>query len=144
MFFQDLERQRGEVERHRENSARLAQSFAKFETIGQGYIQFEDVVDFGLTFIEEPFPTYGAACDLDELAELLDLEPDMDPAIPITSGMVTEWDQDDRGFYLGAWVAVKVYYPAEDQVAVDVDLPIRHYFTFAGIALKDIPLDVRD
>ncbi len=136
-----LEQRRADIARHRENRARHAQMMAKFETVGQGGKEFEDRIDFGLTFIEEPHMGYGSALDLDELADLLDLEPGADPPLPLCSGMVTEWDRDDRDFYVGAWVAVRVYFP--ETVAVD-ELRMSHYFSFQATAIKDVPVDVRD
>lgn len=143
-MLEDLERQRAEVDRHRENSARLAQEFHKFESNGQGFIEFEDVCPFEITMIEEPFVTYAAAIDLDVLGELLELEAGEPPPIPLTTGIVTAWDQDDRGFYTGAWVGVRVYFPSGDAVAADLDVAVQHYFTFTAIGIKDVPLDVRD
>lgn len=135
----ELERRRGEVERHRENSARHAQAFARFESVGVGAAEFEDRIDFGLTFIEEPFVTYGSSIDLDDVAERLGLEPGTQPPMPLVSGMVTEWDRDDRDFYVGAWVAVQVHFLGGDNLGDDFIM--NHCFTFQAVALKDIPAD---
>lgn len=137
----DLEDRRADIERHRENSARQAQAFAKFESIGVGSMEYEERVDFGLTFIEEPFVAFSSALDLDDVAEVLDLNPEVQTPIPLVSGMVTEWDRDDRDFYVGAWVAVQVYFLGGEDVG---ELAMTHYFTFQAIAMKDVPLDVRD
>lgn len=139
--LEEQERRRAEIERHRENSGRLAQAFAKFDTEGQGYVEFADRIDFGLTFVEQPYVTYGSALDLDDLADLLDLEPGATPPLPLASGFVTEWDRDERDFYIGAWIAVRVYFPMEDGVTADVEVPVTHYFTFTATAIKDVPLD---
>lgn len=138
MPFDALERRRAEISRHRENSARRAEVSAKFETVGAGAKEFEDRIDFGLTYTEEPHVAYGSALDLDHLAELLDLAPGTDPPLPLCSGMVTDWDRDDRDFYVGAWVAVRVFFP--EAVTVD-ELVMSHYFTFSAIAIKDIPTE---
>lgn len=144
-MYDEMERRRGEIERHRENGARLAQEFHKFESNGQGFIEFADAAVFDITFIEEPFVTYGAQMDLDALADLLLLEPNEAPsAIPMTTGIVTEWDQDNRGFYVGAWVGARVYFPSGDLIATDLDVLVNHHFTFTGIGIKDVPIDVRD
>lgn len=145
-MFEDLERRRGEVERTRENSSRLAEAFAKFETTGQGSMEFEDRIDFGLTFIEEPYMAYGAQIDIDDLSELLDVDPNDTPPLPLCSGLVTKWDQDDRDFYLGAWVAVTVYFPPTSSIVVPIDLQptMQHFFSFTGTAMKDVPPDLRD
>lgn len=145
-MFEDLERRRGEVERTRENSSRLAEAFAKFETTGQGTIEFEDRIDFGLTFIEEPYMAYGTQIDLDALSELLDVDPGTTPPLPLCSGMVTKWDQDDRDYYLGAWVAVIVYFPPGDTIAVPTTIQptMQHFFSFTATAMKDVSPDLRD
>lgn len=139
----ELDRARAELARHRENSARLALAFARFETTGQGTLQFEERVDFGLTFIEEPFITYGCQIDMDDLADQLDLDEDETPTLPQATGYVTEWDTDDRGFYTGAWVAATVYDPT-GKIPTSVDIAIDHHFSFQAVGMKDIPLDVTD
>lgn len=136
----ELEEARAELARHRENRARLAVAYARFDSDGQGTIEFETRVDFGLTFVEEPFPTYGAKVDLDALGDALGLDEDTTPPLPLSTGYVTEWDTDDRGFYTGAWVAATVWDPSG--TILDADIPITHYFTFQAVGMKDIPLDV--
>jgi hypothetical protein len=141
-----LERRHGEQERHRENSGRLAMVYQRFETTGQGSFEFEERIDFGLTYVEEPFVAYGSYVDLDDLANLLDLDNDTAPPFPVTSGHVTNWDQDENDFYVGAWVGVRVYFPPGDEVLVPIDAltVVRHHFSFQANAIKDVPLDVRD
>jgi hypothetical protein len=146
-LFDELERRRGEVERHKENTARLAQEFHKFDTAGQGSMEFADSAKFDITFVEEPYVTFASAIDLDAWAELLGIEdPNVTPPMPVVSGFVTEWDQDHRDFYVGAWLGVSVYFPAVGTITVPAEaMPeLVHHFTFTGIALKDVPLDVRD
>lgn len=142
-LLDDLDARREEVARHRENGARLAQAYTVFKTTGQGTQQFEDRVSFGLTFIEKPVIAYGSACDIDDLADLLDIDDD-DVPMPVTAGFVVNWDQDERGFYTGCWVAVRVSFPPIDAVSVDILPEIEHHFTFSAIGMKDIPVDVTD
>ena len=144
--FRDLEIRAGEVDRHKENKARLAQVFGKYRTTGQGSIELDARVDFGLTFIEEPFMHYGTYLNIDALADLLNLDPGVTPPLPICSGHVTAWDYDDKDLYIGAWVAVSVYFPPTSETTVPPELQpeIEHYFTFSGVGMKDIPLDMRD
>lgn len=144
--FRDLETRAGEYARHRENKARLAQVFGKYRTTGQGTIELEERIEFGLTFIEEPFLQYGTYANLDAIADLLDLEPGVTPPMPLCSGYVTAWDFDDKDLYIGAWVAVTVYFPPIGETTVPPELQpeIEHYFTFSGVGMKDIPLDMRD
>lgn len=143
-MFDDVDRRAAEQDRNRENSARLAKAFAKFHSTGQGSIEFEDHVDFGLTFIEEPYVTYGSTIDLDGLGELLDTEPGETPPLPLASGMVTEWDQDDRDFYVGCWTAVRITFQPADAVDPALEVEMEHHFTFTAVAIKDVPLDVRN
>lgn len=153
-------------ERTRENSARLAKVFSRFRTTGQGSVVFERRCDFGLTFIEEPFMSYGSMVDEDELADKLDMDSganDQTP-LPMCSGSVLEWDVDERGFYIGAWVGARVYFPKEitfvidpvteaqvayssippnlPEVPVTLDVEVVHMFSFEAVALKDVPLAV--
>lgn len=155
-LLDDLDRRREEAQRHAENSARLAQSFAIFVTQGQGTLVHNKRVRFDTTFIEQPIVTYGSVVNLDDLASLFDLGDSDDAPLPICSGFVTDWDRDDRDFYTGCWVAVRVHYPlilgigeeeevtAVPEVPTDAQPEIEHHFTFAGIAMKDIPVDSTD
>lgn len=139
-LLEEQERRREEVARHRENRARLAQSFAVFVTNGQGTNQYEERLPFALTFIEKPVVSYGSACDIEDLADLLGTDPDLTP-LPLSSGHVVEWDQDERGFYTGCWVAVRVSFPSIDMVDPTALTSVEHHFTFSAIAMKDIPVD---
>lgn len=146
--FSDLERRRGEVERHKENTARLAFFFQRLRTTGQGTVEFEDRIDFGMTFIEEPFMAYGSYVDLDDLGTLLDVSEGETPPMPLCSGSVTQWDQDDRDFYVGAWVSVVVSFPTisniEVTVPVDLQPVVEHHFSFSAIAIKDVNPELVD
>lgn len=145
LFFDALEERRAEVERHQENSGRLAEAFARFETIGQGSIEFGERVDFDLTFIEEPFMSYGAMIDLDALDEMMGNDPsNIVPEIPLSTGVVTSWDRDDHGFYVGAWVGVRIWYPYDSSIWPEMEFEMSHHFTFKAVAIKDIPVGDRD
>lgn len=117
-----LEAHRGRLEQVRENSARQAQSFATLTTHGSGETQHATVVPFDCTFIEEPFVAYGFSLDGDTL---------VDGFFPTSSGGVWKWQQDRRGFYLGAWV----FFVVNGSSTYD----LQHSFTFSGIAIKDLP-----
>lgn len=110
-LLDDLDRRRELAARDAENSARLAQSYAVFTTKGQGTLIHNKRIKFDTTFIEQPIVSYGCVVDLDEVADELDYGDSDDMPLPVCTGYVTEWDQDDRGFYTGCWVAVRVYYP---------------------------------
>lgn len=140
----EAEKRLAEKDAIRENSARLASAYAAYRSTGQGSKEFEKRADFGLTFVERPFVAYSAIIDLDELGELLNIDEKDDIPMPLVSGMVTEWDVDERGFYIGAWVGCRVHFPPEDGVPLDAKVRVEHHFTWQAIAMKDIPLDVRD
>lgn len=139
-FYEEQEYRRQEIDRHKENAARLAQAYAEFDTAGQGSIEFEKRVDFGLTFIEKPYISYGAIIDLDALDGLLGKESEDNgmPPLPLCSGFVTEWDRDERDMYVGCWIAARVWFPTTPFVAVDVAVNVTHHFTFAAVAMKDL------
>ena len=148
-IFREQVFRQNELARHAENSARLAQVHAKFRTVGQGTLTFEDRIEFGLTFVEEPFVYFGSSMDQDEFAEMLELDSDIpedEVPIPLCSGVVTRWDRDERDFYVGAWVGIRVHFPSDSAVFVDYNLlmVMEHYFTFSGIAMKDVPVDLPD
>lgn len=152
-LLDDLDRRRERELRDSENSARLAQAYANFTTTGLGTLQYEDRVDFGTTFIERPFVSHAAHIDMDLTSQEMQREADDDNVpLPLITGYVTEWDQDERGFYAGCWLAVRVFYPDTDLILTggELDFPldpkveIEHHFTFAAIAMKDIPMTKED
>ena len=140
--FDQLRRER--EMRDRENGARLAKSFAVFRTTGQGSHQYEERVDFGLTFIEKPVVAYGSFCDIDDLADVQNLEDADETPLPVTSGFVVNWDRDERDFYIGCWVAVRVNFPTIDEVDPEAMPEMEHHFTFSAIGMKDVPPDLTD
>lgn len=137
-LFYEPERRRAEIERHRENRGRLAHVYAKYTTTGQGTAQFTKRVDFGLTFVQEPFLYHGCVIDPQAVEDLLGLGPRDDLHFPQATGYVTEWDQDAHGLYVGAWVAATVTFPLE--IPVDAQIEVTHHFTFAAIAIKSFGL----
>ena len=50
--FEELERRRGELTRHAENAARLAFSYAEFDTTGTGRFAFPTQVTFDVDFYD--------------------------------------------------------------------------------------------
>lgn len=140
-LLDDLDKRRGQVEITNENSARLAHAYGTATTTGQGTCQVEDSIEFGTAFVELPHVSHCSVVDIDDLSDLLGVE---DPPLPHVSGFVTDWDQDERGFYVGAWVAAKVSFDTLDAVDIAAQPVIEHHFTFSAIAIKDIPIDVTD
>lgn len=111
-LIEDLDKRRERANQNAENSARLAQSYATFITTGVGSYQHHKRVKFGTTFIEQPMVSYGCVVDIEALADALGYGEDSeDIPLPLCTGYVTEWDQDDRGFYIGCWIAVRVWFP---------------------------------
>lgn len=118
----NLEQHRGRIEQVRENTARQAYSFAALNTHGQGEILYPTIVPFNCTFIELPKVSTGFSMDGDLLIRGL---------YPVVSAGVWKWQQDRRGFYLGAYVFFTI--------SGDDGYDLTHNFTFSGIALKDLP-----
>lgn len=156
-LLDDLDRRRERVAQDNENSARLAEAYGRFRSVGIGSFHFERRVGFDLTFTEKPFMSYGAHVDIEELQDLIRRaggQDDMDTVmLPLCSGYVVEWDQDERDFYTGAWVAARVWFPQEAQiiegppvwnVPENLKVEVEHMFTFAAIGMKDIPPDNTD
>ena len=144
-YLDDLEQQRAELDRHAENSARIAEAFARFTTTSQGSIEFGERVDFEVTFTEEPYMSYGAIINLDDLDDKLGNEPSsLTPQMPLSTGFVTDWDRDDRGFYVGAWVGVRIWYPYEAHISPELDFTMGHHFSFKAVAIKDVPYGDQD
>lgn len=117
-----------------ENSARQAFSWESYESTGLGVCEFEDAIDFGLTFIEKPFISYGYNVEnADELDEL-----------PRSTGGVYKWKQDGRGFYIGAhvFVVVDLFSDSVAPTPMFAEVPVvTHHFTFTAVAIKDIGAD---
>lgn len=132
--FGRWETRRGELVRHAENSARLAFAFALVSSTGTGgEIRVEDCQEFGLAFAEKPFVSYGAEVDGDLL---------VDSRFPLARGGVYRWRRNAKGFYTGAWVYVVVStldFQIPSTEATDPEYTILHHFTFAGVAVKDLP-----
>lgn len=141
-IIDELDARRQFSDQVKENSARLAQAFATFDTNGQGSIEFEKRCKFGVTFIEKPMVAYAAELDMDVLADMQNVSAGEMPTLPLASGFVTEWDTDERGYYTGCWCAVRVYFPYEDLIDITLKVELTHNFSFSAIALKDIPVDV--
>lgn len=139
MAHSPLNKRLADQQRHHENRARLAHAYSRFTTEGVGTVEFEDCIDFGLTFVERPFIAVGHQIDMEHVRDLFDAGSDEDVYLPQVTGYVIDWDMTDRDHYVGCWVAVSVSVPIE---TVDGSYPmvkIHHDFTWSGIALKDIP-----
>lgn len=114
----------------RENAARHASAYKTYGTVGSGEVIFEEPVDFGLIFTEEPNVAYGFALDNDVVQELVEGD------FPTSSGGVIAWDITERGLYIGATVFAVV--GSSNPTAPVTDYSLIHHFTFSGIAVKDV------
>lgn len=137
-LFQQLEQRERDRRRNLSNAGTNTGAFAKFSSVGQGPFEFEEMVEFAVTYIEEPFMSYGSGIDVDDLRDLLDYDDDEVPPFPVCTGFVTNWTQDQNDYYVGAHVGVRVTFPTDIPVSTDVDVEVTHYFRFEGIALKGL------
>lgn len=156
-FFREQETARRTAKMHAENKGRPAMTKVVFTTTGVGSVQFEDCADFDCTYIEEPVFSHGAVIDFDGWEQLLedenyqaqDGEGGSPTPLPTVSGFVTQWEQDDNGFYVGAWCAARVMFtydhpdpvtgldPFEQIISQHLQMPeIQHHFRFEGVAIK--------
>ena len=143
-LLDELDARRERTNQDDENSARLAQCYALFTSTGLGSYQHPGRIAFDVTFIEKPFVSYAAAVDPEDLSDAVGFGGSDEVPLPHCTGYVTGWDQDERDLYIGCWVSVRVHYSDTDGVEADVQPEIEHHFTFAGIAMKDIPTDATD
>ena len=150
--FQAQEQRRGFLEATRENSARYASAYVSYQTTGWGEFLSPDCQRFTTTFVKRPSVAHSLSIDGDDL---------VDTRYPRVTAGVHKWLQDERGFYIGAWLffvvetfglqtqptyvmptdsdgavgTVAMPYPA----AADPNYTIIHDFTFTGVAMKAIP-----
>ncbi len=92
----------------------------------------ESAVDFGLAFFNQPRVSHGCCLteDSDELK---------DGFFPQTTGGVYQWDINEKGLYVGAWLFMTVVHEEElDDEEDPVVYVVQHDFTFAGIGMKDV------
>lgn len=134
-YFRDQQTFESTRYRHQQNRGRLATSVSKFSSVGQGSFEFEDVADFDVPFIEEPWFSYGAQLDMDDWEAEMGSET---PPLPLTSGFVTLFERDASGLYVGAFVAVRVHFPDGDLVPQQATPRVDHVFRFEAVALKSL------
>lgn len=139
MAFSPLNQRLAEQGRHRENRGRLGHAYARFTTTGVGTFEFEDRVEFGMTFVERPFIATGYQIDVDAAEEAAGTSASV-YRLPLVTSYITEWDLTDRDHYIGCWVATVIYLP--DYEGASPQVRLHHDFTWSGIALKDVPSDV--
>lgn len=126
--------QRAALERNKENRARLAIVSGRFTAQGEGLAEFDDGVDFALAYLDMPYVMTGVHFDLDEA----DLAEGTLP--PQVTGFVTDWDQNEQGFYTGAYCAAVITWGTDgsSDVVIPDGFELQIDFTFAGMAMKDV------
>jgi hypothetical protein len=127
-----LQQHREYLRRNAENSTRHGYAYAKFDSTGWGEFAFPDCFEFGLTYTEEPYVSYSYSLDGDSL---------VDTRFPRSMGGVYRWKLNNRGFFVGAWcfVCVDSRSPFIATSEREPNYALRHYFSFAGMAMKDLP-----
>ncbi len=143
LYLEELETRHAERVRHQQNAARHAFAFHRVETTGWGQIEFDQALEFDLSFTQRPFVAYSYYVESDAL---------VDYGYPHCAGFVTEWHRDTHGLYIGAWVAVSIqlgvsnydYFKINKPATGWPDYIIEHDFTFQAVAIKDLPLDVEE
>ncbi len=136
--YSELQWRQDALHRNRENRGRLASASTEFVTTGVGTVEFDEPVDFGITFVEKPRVHYGSEINTEDLRELLDIA-ETDPInLPNVSGSVVDWDLDENEHYVGAWCAVTI------TTADLADIVVTHHFDFVAVGTKVIPTDPTD
>lgn len=134
------EKQRASLARDRENRARLAFSLHTITVRGSGALEIRKRIPFDVSFATRPNFAPGAIMDMEDLALMFGRNDADTPPLPQVTVVVTEYDQNEFDFYVGAWVAVVISYEelpvGEVTYEFDIDL------TFLGIGIKDVDPEV--
>lgn len=130
----------------RENGARNATSYHQVQTTGSGQVAPADVLTFDVVFLTEPVFSSGAS---------IITQPSTDRfTTPVCTAQLTRWLRNERGHYLGAYVAFDVGFPqpkaepiaATDPIrgAAEDAMPVRvlHHLSFNALAYKPLGDDV--
>lgn len=146
-IFGPLEAHRQRIEQQRENAARLARAYVSTETTGWGEIIKSDVLEFGCTFLTEPTFTTGTVVRGDSSGPTGQL---VTGRFPRVSTGVWRWQNDEKGYYTGAYVFFVVetigfqvstgVYPTTS----DPSYTLAHNMVFEAVAYKNFPLDALD
>lgn len=131
--WQNIRAHGARVQQANENGARHASSYTMIDSNGSGELLHPEVVEFDCTFIQEPIVAHGWALDGDELVK---------GSYPRVSAGVFRWRTNRRGHYTGAWLFFTVDVPGDlvdPETGNAFGYSINHYFTFSGVAMKDLP-----
>lgn len=108
---------------HAENFAREMFEVITLDTEGAGQGVMVDPITFKGPFVRRPGVMYGS-----EIVSGVD--PSVDGAVPLCSGSVFRFELSERGFFVGAYLAVRIDGPAA--------IKVRHTFTLLGMSYKEI------
>lgn len=138
-FFEEFLAQDDRVQRQARdanNAGRLAFSEHTLETKGTGQFRVAAPLMFDLTFTEEPRVVTGFSVGkTPKEAEGVDA---------FAMSGVRAWLRDDRGFYIGATIIVKIdlfqVYSSRTDFPADLAerMVVIHHFLFSGMAFKDL------
>lgn len=133
--WRHMDQVRASIDRTKENSARLATAHTMYSSTGWGEFIFPDQFVFGTRFVSMPFMAYGFSMD--------DTGPDIvDTRFPRANGFVYRWQLDNKGFYVGAYLAVTVFDQSpliSTTVGTHPNYVLDHHYSFFGIAMKMVP-----
>lgn len=134
---QDADRQ--SREQAKENQARPAFATLTYTTKGNGEFIAPAVLDFGVTFIEEPAFSHGAF-----ISKIPNQTRWM---FPRTEAAVLRWQRDNKtGFYTGAFMIYMVDVTSRLR-RVPQEIPsaeVHHHLVFQGQAIKALPPKVME
>lgn len=139
----------------RENSSRFASVQCTYESTGLGQFRVGKPIIFPVVFRTEPFFTNGSGVIKNPAPQLY--------YDPIGQAGVYQWDVDARGYFVGAWMWVKITAESKDAssqyaLAQNKDqaqaagrdarlrsvaatrMQVQHYLQFSAIAIKDVPV----
>lgn len=140
--FGDLEQRRARLEAQKENTARLAKSYATWTTKGIGEIIVPKAFAFDVTFVEEPAFTSGMALAEDQ--DLVKLH------FPRAHAGVYDWvtipsPSGEKDYYKGAFIFFVVDTIGPGQITgTEPQYEINHHLVWEGLALKDLPAHLLD
>lgn len=131
-----LDRQREEIGRHRENSARDAWSYGSLQTVGWGESMASTPILFDVTFTTKPSVMYG--WEVVGGAAVV-----VAGRYPRAWGGVYQWLQDTKGHFTGVYPLMVVdnvsAWTGPSATDAGPGYTILHYFTFVGPAYKALP-----
>jgi hypothetical protein len=136
-----------------ENSTRFASVQCTYESTGLGQFRVGKPIIFPVVFRTEPFFTSGSG-----VIKNPDPKGYLDP---VGQSGVYQWEVDERGYFVGAWMWVKITATPKDhvpahaqnyqQALAELDaarlgtaaknrMKVQHYMAFSAIAIKDVPV----